>query len=357
MRKIIKLRRPRRGHRRTEKETMKAAVLHQTGGPDALVIEDVPRPEPSPTQVLIQVAACGMCGHDQADRSGLTKAPLPVILGHEIAGTIAEVGAKTSHFKAGDRVACQQFTLCGWCDNCRSGRDMECSNRHFNYGGFAEFVALEERALALVPPEVDLVDASVVACALGSCYHALTDIAELRPGESVVITGAGGGLGLHGMQLAKALGAHTIALTTSPQKTDELLTCGADAVVVAEGADYWQQILEANSGRPVEVVLDNVGHPAVFTPCFRALGRHGRYVFTGQVTRTKVDFYPAFVLGKEAIITGAGSTRMGEFLDSLDLVRQGRVRPVVERFPLDQVATAWQRMDNREVVGRAVLIP
>ena len=336
---------------------MKAAVLRQTGGPDAFTLEDVPAPRPGPTQVLIKIAACGMCGHDQADRSGLTKVPMPVILGHEVSGTVVGLGESASHFHAGDTVASRQFTTCGWCRPCLSGRDVECPRRAFNYGGFAEYVALEERALLPVPDGVDLVEASVVACALGSCVHALRQIAGLSAGESVVVTGAGGGLGLHGLQFARALGGRPIALTTSPQKTDELLRRGAASVVLAQGDDYWRDILAANGGEPVDVVLDNVGHPDVFTPCFRALAHGGRYVFTGQVQRRKVEFYPAFVLGKEAIITGAGSTRAFEFLDALDSVRNGSVQPVIERFRLDDFAEAWRQMDARQVTGRAVLIP
>lgn len=336
---------------------MKAAVLNSTGGPDAFQVEEVPVPRPGPTQVLVKIAACGMCGHDQSDRSGLTRVELPIILGHEISGTVVELGDKASHFSAGDRVACKQFTTCGWCRSCLSGADVECPTREFNYGGFAEYVAIEERALLPVPEDIDLVEASVVACALGSCVHALREIAGVVHGKTVVVTGAGGGLGLHGLQYARALGARTIAITTSPHKVEQLKRYGADAVVLAEGSAYWEQILAANSGDPVDVVLDNVGHPDVFSPCFRALKRRGRYVFTGQVERRKIDFYPAFVLGKEAIITGSGSTRAYEFMDALEAVRLGSVRPIIERFALKDVVEAWTRMDSRQVTGRAVLTP
>jgi D-arabinose 1-dehydrogenase-like Zn-dependent alcohol dehydrogenase len=306
---------------------------------------------------LVKVAACGICGHDQSDRTGLTHVELPIILGHEISGTVVEVGSKATHFQRGDRVASKQFTTCGWCRTCLSGADVECPSREFNYGGFAEYVAAEERSLLPVPEEIDLVEASIVACAIGSCIHALRAVAGLKHGETAVITGAGGGLGLHGLQYAKSLGARTIAITTSEHKVDVLRNCGADEVVLAVGPGYWEEILAANGGQSVDVVLDNVGHPAVFSPCFRALGRRGRYVFTGQVERQKVDFYPAFVLGKEAIITGSGSTRAYEFMDALEAVRLGSVRPVVERFALEDIAEAWTCMDARRVTGRAVLTP
>jgi D-arabinose 1-dehydrogenase-like Zn-dependent alcohol dehydrogenase len=336
---------------------MKAAVLHEPGGPEALRLDDVREPRPGATQVLVKIAACGMCGHDQSDRAGLTKIPMPVVLGHEVSGTVVDVGSHVAHFKVGDQVASKQFTTCGWCRNCLSGSDVECEQRFFNYGGFAEYVALEERSILPVPGGLDLIEASIIACALGSCVHALRQIARVVAGETVVVTGAGGGLGVHGLQYAKALGARTIAITTSPEKIERLHAIGADEVVLGQGDEYWKEILASNGGEPVEVVLDNVGHPDVFNPCFRALARRGRYVFTGQVARRKVEFYPAFVFGKEAMITGSGSTRAYEFMDALESARAGDVRPVIERFPLDEVVEAWRRMDAGTITGRAVLVP
>ena len=102
---------------------MKAAVIHQTGGPEVISIEDAPDPTPGPTDVVIKVAACGLCGHDQADRQGLTHVDKPIILGHEISGAVVAAGSKVHAFKEGDRVASKQFTTCGWCEKCRGGRD------------------------------------------------------------------------------------------------------------------------------------------------------------------------------------------------------------------------------------------
>jgi acryloyl-coenzyme A reductase len=336
---------------------VKAAVMYETGGPEVIRIEETPNPTPGPTDVVIKVAACGVCGHDQADRQGLTHVDTPIILGHEIAGTVVEAGEKVHAFTAGDRVASKQFTTCGWCQNCRGGREMACPQRRFNYGGCAEYVAMSEQSIIRVPDEVDLTDASVVACCVGTCLRALRQVATLLPGEHVVVTGMGGGLGIHGIQVAKAMGARTIGVTSSAQKVEALKGFGADAVVLSETPDYWQAIMDATDGRGADVVLDNVGHPSLFGPCFRALARGGRYVFTGQVYRQKIDLYPAFVFGKEAIITGSASTRMAEFIDAMELVRAGAVQPVIQRFPLSAVVEANRRLDNRAVFGRAVLTP
>jgi acryloyl-coenzyme A reductase len=336
---------------------MKAAVMHEQGPPEVLRIEEVPEPVPSPTQVLIKVRACGVCGHDQADRAGLTQPhAIPCILGHEISGEVVEVGSMVRAFRPGDVVACKQFTTCGRCLPCRSGRELDCAQKRFNYGGCAEYVAIEDDAVLKVPDGVDVVGASIVACAVGTCYQALTNVAKVVPGEWVAVTGAGGGLGLHGVQVAAALGARVIAITTSPHKNQLLSTIGAEQVVVGKDAHYADQVLEVTGGKGVQVVLDNVGHPAQFSQCFRALAKRGRYVLTGQLYRERISFYGFFVFAKEAVITGSSSTPMSAFMRSMDLVCQGKVKPIYERFALADAARAHAGMEERSVVGRAVVV-
>jgi D-arabinose 1-dehydrogenase-like Zn-dependent alcohol dehydrogenase len=342
---------------RGDEATVRAALMSETGGPSVLRLQDVDRPEPAPNEVLLEVAACGMCGHDQADRMGLTTIPLPEILGHEIAGTVVEVGSKVQRFQVGDRVAKKQFTTCGHCAACLAGREIQCAQRIFNYGGFAEYVTARESTLLPVPDGVDLAAASVVACAVGTCLQALRRIARVQPGETVVVTGAGGGLGLHGVQVAAALGATVIAITSTADKAAQLSKIGAAHVITTDTADYWKKILNVTEGRGAEVVLDNVGHPKLFSQCFRGLAHAGRYVFTGQVGAERVSFFPAFVFAKEAVITGSASTSMSTFVDSMALVADGLVIPVVETYPLDDVVRAFEDLDARRVVGRAVIVP
>lgn len=336
---------------------MKAAVLYETGGPEALVLEDVPVPELGPNQVLVKVVGAGMCGHDYSDRTGITRTKTPAILGHEISGIVAEIGEKVSYFQQGDHVASKQHVSCGRCLECRSMRDLQCSENRFSRGGFAEYVALDDQVLIKVPEGVDLKGASIVACAIGSCLRALKNSANVCHGETVVFTGAGGGLGVHGFQVAKALGAYSIAVTSSPHKVDFLKDLGADQVVLTKDSGYWQDIIDANDGKEPQVVIDTVGHPDVFSNCFRPLARNGRYVFIGQIYRQKVGVYPAIVLGKEAIITGSAATRMNEFIESMEMVRSGKVQLIFEEFSLDDIVEASQKMDDRKVFGRTVIVP
>lgn len=338
---------------------MKAAVLTEPGSPaEALTVQEVEDPKPEPSQVVMRVRACGVCGHDQADRAGLSRPPsLPCVLGHEISGEVVEVGNQVRHARVGDLVATKQFTTCGQCLACRSGMELDCAKKQFNYGGCAEYVAIEDDALLPIPDAVDVVGASIVACAVGTCYQALAHAGELRPGEFVAVAGAGGGLGLHGVQVAAALGGRVIALTTSPHKRDLLERAGAESVLCSADGQFADELLELTGGKGIEVVLDNVGHPAAFSQCFRALRKRGRYVVTGQLYRERISFYPFFLFNKEAILTGSQSTPMSAFIRSMDLVRDGKVNPVYRTFSLDQVAEAHAGMEDRSVVGRAVVVP
>ncbi|HUY24732.1 MAG TPA: zinc-binding dehydrogenase [Candidatus Saccharimonadales bacterium] len=336
---------------------MKAVVLKTQGGPEVLVEEEVPDPTPGPDQVVLKVLACGVCGHDQADRTGLTKIDLPCILGHEIAGEVVALGTRARGFQVGDVVACKQFTTCGVCFACRSGRELDCARRRFNYGGMAEFVALDDQVLLKVPEGVDPVAASVVACGVGTSYQALAGVGKLVPGEWVAISGAGGGLGVHAVQVAAALGGRVLAVTTSPHKAEFLRGLGAEHVVVAAEGNVADRLLEATGGQGVHLVLDNVGHPDFFSQGFRALRKRGRYVFTGQLYRERVSFYPLFAFSREVVITGSSSTLMSSFMKAMELVQEKRVNPVTETYPLSQASAAHEAMDSRKVVGRAVVIP
>ncbi|MEU4895125.1 alcohol dehydrogenase catalytic domain-containing protein [Streptomyces sp. NPDC044780] len=335
---------------------MRAAVLTRPGGPGAVTVIDVPRPRPAADEVLVEVAACGVCGHDQADRTGLLTVPLPAVLGHEVAGTVVEAGPAVRRFAVGDPVATKQFSTCGYCGPCTSGEELRCAQRSFTYGGFAEYVVLRESALLAVPPGVPLAEAAVVACAVGTGLQALRRIARVRAGETVLVTGAGGGLGLHAVQVARALGARVVALTGDVGKAGRLRSLGAGHVLTM-GDQTWQDVLDATEGHGADVVLDNTGHPAVFRQAFRALAHAGRYVLTGQVGGEPLRVHPAFVFAKEAVITGSGSTSMSTFSDAMDMVADARVRPVLAAYPLDDAVRAFTDLDERRVVGRAVLVP
>jgi len=336
---------------------LRAAVLHESGQKASLTVDEVPLPDPGPEDVLIQVEACGLCGHDQADARGLTPMKLPLVLGHEVVGTVVAVGKAVDGFVIGDRVATRMFQTCGRCGVCASGLDLQCRSRAFLYGGLAEYVVCGGRAVVRVPDGLDPLSAAVAGCAVGTVLQALTRIARVRPGEVVAVTGATGGLGLHAIQVARSLGAVPVALTGSVEHAELLRTLGAAHVVDSRADSAHDELFEVTAGEGVDVVLDCVGVPDLFAKAFRALAHRGRYVFTGQVDRAKISLYPKFIFAKEAVITGSAGVMLPTVVEALDLVASGVVRAVTTEYPLDEVSRAMGDMDDRTVLGRAVVVP
>ncbi|HEX9494425.1 MAG TPA: zinc-binding dehydrogenase [Candidatus Limnocylindria bacterium] len=157
--------------------------------------------------------------------------------------------------------------------------------------------------------------------------------------------------------MARALGGRPIAVSSSPGKVDQLKRLGAESVIDPRADTFQEAMLDATNGVGPQVVLDNVGHPDVFRPCFRSLGHRGRYVFMGQIKRAQINLFPAFVVHKEAVLTGSASTSRPSFAAAMELVRARTVRPIVTAFPLEEAARAHALMDDRQIFGRAVLIP
>ncbi|MGB9065090.1 MAG: alcohol dehydrogenase catalytic domain-containing protein, partial [Pseudolabrys sp.] len=280
---------------------MKAMVVHQPGGTEVLSLERVADPIAGPKDVIIKVDACGVCFHDIVTRNGTLKfgVQMPCILGHEISGTVVDVGRDVRAFQRGDRVATvQRYHICGACRYCRTGRETLCPERKFTgdwgmVGGYAEYVAIEDDNVALVPEGVELQDAAIVACAIGTILNAIREIGKLQPGETALVTGAGGGLGMHAIQLARLAGALVIAQTTSPEKADQIRALGAHTVIVhSRGEDFSNAVKKANGGLGVDVAIDNVGSQ-LFESIRRSMGIGGRWIMIGQLTGEFVPFNPA----------------------------------------------------------------
>ena len=204
---------------------MKATILTKFGGPEALQSGEMPSPRWLGHQMLIRVAACGVCGHDVHNRQGhFPDTHPPCVMGHEIAGTVEEVGALVTAFQPGDRVALTQRISCGVCATCRAGRDNLCRSGPGFYGeqisgGYGEFVIASERNAVRLPDSIDLETGAILSCAVGTGWHALGR-ARLKAGDSVVVTGATGGVGIHTVELARMLGLRVIAITASESKVE-----------------------------------------------------------------------------------------------------------------------------------------
>lgn len=345
---------------------MKAIVVRQPGGVEAMRLETIPDPVAGPRDVVIKVDACGVCFHDVLTRNGTLKAgvKMPCVLGHEIAGTVVEVGRDVTRFKTGQRVAtAQRYHICGACRFCRSGRETVCPERRFlgDYGlvgGYGEYVAVEDDNVAEVPDAVALGAASIASCAIGTCLNGVRDVARLQMGESVLITGAGGGLGLHAVQLARFAGALVIAQTTSPDKAELIRETGAHHVVVhTRGEDFSSEVKRLTGGRGVDVLIDNVGTP-LFDPMRKSLGISGRWILIGQLSGEFVPFNPAQLLLKNQSMLSVTSTSRNQLEDVLSLLARGSVKAMVtQSLPLEEAGEAHRLVEAGRATGRIVLRP
>jgi NADPH:quinone reductase-like Zn-dependent oxidoreductase len=342
------------------KRTMKAAVLHGTGPPNAFVLEDVAVPTVGPDDVLVKVEACGVSFRDVVERNGTYRRDVswPAILGLEISGTVAAVGDAVFDLAAGDCVCSKAFISCGACRLCRSGRETTCRRRQPVKGGYAEYVALPQDAFVKVPASIPF----EVSCSLGPgagvALNALRDTARVQIGETVLVTGATGGVGVPGVQIAKAAGARVIAVTRSAAKRDFLIGIGADEVIVSgEGEDFAGEARRLTGGEGVDIVVDNVGS-RVFDACFDSLAVHGRYAMVGQLFGENISINPARIFFKRARILGVGSVSRAQLADVVALAARGIVTPQVSRvLPLDQVARAHEIVEGGAAAGRVVLKP
>jgi len=339
---------------------MRAALLHGPGPPDAFVLEEVPIPVAGDDDVLVRVGACGVSYRDVVERNGTYRrdTSFPAILGLEISGTVVEMGRGVTDLAIGDHVCTKAFISCGRCRLCRSGRETTCRRRAPVRGGYADYVALPQDAFVRVPEGIPF----EVSCSLGPgagvALNALRDTAKVAIGETVLVTGATGGVGAPSVQIAKAAGARVIAVTRSAGKRDFLKTIGADEVVVAgDGENFAPAVKALTGGEGVDVVVDNVGS-RVFNACFDSLAVHGRYAMVGQLFGEEVSINPARIFFKRAQILGVGSVSRAQLADAIALAARGIVTPQVDRvLPLADVVLAHQLVEEGAAAGRVVLKP
>jgi len=340
---------------------MKAVVLRANGDPSMLrLVEDWPEPVAGPGDAVLAVGAVGVPYHDIVERNGTLRPghDLPKVLGNEIAGTVIAVGSEVCSPKVGDRVCTTGFHTCGLCRYCRTGRETACPNRRVVSGGYAERVAVPADALVPIPDSLDFTTACMLGSTTAVALGALRDIARVKLGETVLVTGASGGVGLSAIQIGREAGAQVIAVTRSDAKADALRQAGAgDVVIAGEGADFSKDVQAITDQVGADVVVDTVGS-RVFIPAFKSLAITGRYLVIGQLFREKISINPAHILFKAATIHGVINARRDQLADTVALVAAGRIRPrVAATFPLAEAAEAHEIVESGAVTGRVVLVP
>lgn len=345
---------------------MHAILVKQPGDLDVLEYTEIPDPQPAPHEVVAKVYRCGVCFHDLVTRNGTLKAgvSMPCVLGHEVAGEVVAVGSAVGDFRIGQRIATtQRSAICGQCRFCRSGYEALCPKRvfmgdHGYNGGYAQYLAVDAKCVAAIPDGVSYESAAIASCAIGTGLNAIRDVGRVRMGDTVLITGAGGGLGVHAIQLARLAGAWVIAQTTSPDKASQLKELGADEVVTsARSEDFSGQVRELTQGRGVDVIVDNVGTP-LFAPTRKSLAIQGRWLLIGQLSGEFVPFNPAQLFLKNQSMLSVTSTSRRQLEDVLQLLALGKVQACIDRtYPLAQASQAHARLATGEALGRQLLAP
>src|SRR2546422_1763230 len=329
---------------------MRAAVMTEVRKP--WTIKNLPDPKPQAGQVLIRIRASGMCGTDLHVHHGVMPVPLPLVLGHEPVGEIVEVGQGVAGLRAGDRVgvswAQRGEGRCRFCQEQREGYCPEYQSWIQMGGGNSELMLAWASGCTLVPASLSDEEAAPIFCAGFTVMSGLRN-ASPRPGDRVAVLGIGG-LGHLAIQYAKALGLETYALTGTAAKKKEALELGADEVIVASG-DLGAALSAAGGA---DVILGTTNSAAHATQALTGLRPEGRLVNMGALDGP-IQADARFLLGRQARIVGSMQNHRRDLVEALELAASGRVRPWIERYPLEKVNEVRARLEAGKVRYRAVL--
>lgn len=338
------------------KGEMKAARFHKVN--EKLTIEKIPIPQIEPSEVLIDVKATGICGtdiHIVYESSGVAPTGfLPITLGHESAGVVAEVGRDVTAWHVGDRVAVNCIVGCGKCFNCLKGREYICLNRkvlgiHMN-GGLAEYMAVPSRNLVRLPDNVPFDQGAACTDAVVTPYHALKKKGRISVGDTVAIIGLGG-LGVHAVQIAKIAGASIIiAIGRTPFVLERALKSGATHIVNINDGNSAQKVKDLTDGYGVDLAVELVGAQEMIALGADCLRTEGRLVIGGLGPDNINILPPSIFVRRELEIVGSAAWDIGELSDVVSLVSDGKLdltNSVTQRFELDGVNTALENLRDR----------
>ncbi len=364
---------------------MRAIVLPEPGAP--LRLEDIPRPSPRAGEVLIQVAACGVCHTDLHVMKGEVRFPTPAVLGHEISGTVAAFGTGVAGPPVGTPVVCAFIMPCGTCAYCAQGRDDLCVtffelNRlrgqlydgttrlaradgtplaMYSMGGLAEYAVVPATDVFPLPARIPLAEASILGCAMLTAYGAVRHQADLRAGETVMVV-AVGGVGSNIIQIARACGAaQIIAVDVRADKLEAARKVGATHVIDASQEEVAPAAMEITGGRGVDVAFEALGRPQTILHAFGAVRDGGRVVVVGIAAGDTAVPIPITRLVRRGVrVIGSYGGRVRTDVPAiLRLVEQGAIAPqrtITRRYALAEAPDAYAALDRGEIIGRAIVV-
>lgn len=322
---------------------MKAVLCKAFGPAENLVLEEVASPEPKNNEIIVDVHAAGVNFPDTLIIEGKYqfKPPFPFSPGGEAAGVVASVGTDVKHLKAGDRV----MTLTGW-------------------GAFAEQVAVPGFTAMRIPDGMDFTKAAAFSMTYGTSMHALKQRANLQPGETLLVLGASGGVGLAAVEIAKAMGAKVIAAASSAEKLQVAKDAGADELINYSEESLKERLKEITGGKGVDVIYDPVGGK-LFEEAFRSIAWNGRMLVVGFASGEIPSLPANLPLLKGAALVGVfwgtfarnqPQDNLANFQQLFNWFAEGKLKPLVSQtFPLEEAADAINHLGQRKAVGKVVV--
>jgi NADPH:quinone reductase-like Zn-dependent oxidoreductase len=336
---------------------MKAIRFHEHGDPEVLRYEEAPDPEPGRADVLVRVRACALNHLDIWNRRGVGRITLPHILGADVAGEVVE--SADPQISPGLRVMLQPGLSCGRCEACLEGRDNECPRYDVlgtqSDGGYAELVRVPVQNLIALPDAIGFIEAAAFPLTFVTAWHMLVTRARVRPGEDVLVLGAGSGVGQAAIQLAWLHGARVFATAGTDDKLARARELGAHEVVNHHTQDLPAEIRRFTTNRGVDVVIEHVGE-ATWDRSLKCLARGGRLVTCGATTGYKAGIDLRFLFTRQYALMGSYMGTKAELLRAAQFFFGGQLRPAVDRtFPLAEAAAAHAYLEAGSQFGKVVL--
>jgi NADPH:quinone reductase-like Zn-dependent oxidoreductase len=340
---------------------MKAVLFREHGGPDKLSYEEIPTPQIGAQEVLIRVKACALNHLDIWIRQGNPAYPMPMphVSGSDIAGLVESVGAQVEGISAGQRVLVSPGVSCWYCEACLAGRDNFCRSYSLigamMHGGYAEYVKVPSRNVLPMPENLTFEQAAAFPLVSVTASHMLFALAGLQHGETVLIMGAGSGVGSMAVQMAKLAGARVITTVGADDKIPKAVTLGADAVINHAKEKIADRVRLLTEGRGVDVVIEHIG-PEVWESCLSSLAKGGRLITCGATTGAEVKLDLRQVFPRQLTIKGSYMGTRAELVKAAELMGRRRLVSVIDRtYPLQQARAAQEQLLSRRVFGKIVL--
>jgi NADPH:quinone reductase-like Zn-dependent oxidoreductase len=340
---------------------MKAAVIHEHGGLDVVQVEEIEEPRPGPGEVVLKVLCAGLNHLDIWVRKGRSGAQLQTahVLGSDAVGTVAAVGAGVGRPKVGEQVIINPALSCGCCEFCLRGEQSTCVSFGImglsRSGTFAEQVAAPAGNCCPRPAHLSDEEAGVLGLAYVTAWRMLVTRAQLKPGETVLIHGIGGGAALAALQFAKLMGAEVFVTSSSNDKLSRAHELGADHMLNYEKENVVQWIEHETSGRGVDVAVDAVG-AATWPLDFACVRKGGRVVLCGVTTGSKAESDLRTLYWNQLTILGSTMGSAEDFRQMLRAVNANQLKPVIDKvYRLGQVRNALERLETGRQFGKIAL--